>query len=99
MIVRLEKHRIDEIAVGCARVGCQEEYHVPRGMSTFAALPEGWGSLVVCRGSQFDPMNRLKADVDSLFCPKHYKELLSILIIGQVQEMLQRGLVEIETAK
>lgn len=95
MKVKLEKHRLDEIrGTACAWLGCHEEYPIPKGSSSVDSMPEGWRSLVVAKGSLFDPRNILHADVDGSLCPKHYRQLLSILKIGQVKDMLEKGQVE-----
>lgn len=66
----------------CAWAGCEEQHPIPKGSDSIDSLPEGWRLLVVAKGSLFDRKNLMNADVDGSLCPKHYKELLSLLKIG-----------------
>jgi len=89
---RIERHKLDEIkgVIGwvcpCGWVGCQESLAV-KGSPEY--LPEGWQRLVVTKG--FKAKNLLPADVDGWLCPKHYKELLSLLKIRIIEGIGERG--------
>lgn len=65
----------------CGWVGCQESLAVKGSPDYF---PEGWQRLVVSKGSL--AKNMLPADIDSCLCPKHCKELLSLLKIERKGE-------------
>jgi len=95
MKIRLERVSRDEIAAAaCAWAGCEETYPVGKGGDSVASPPEGWRLLVVAKGSLFNPRNLLNADVDGSLCPKHFKLLLSLLKIGRVKHMIEKGQVE-----
>ena len=64
----------------CAWRGCNKEI-----IASFP-LPQGWKCLVVGSGSLDEPQNLLTADVDGVLCPEHFKELLSLLKIGEVKD-------------
>lgn len=56
----------------CAWEGCREEFDGDK-------LPSGWRVLVIARGPLFDTQNLINADRDAVLCPKHFKQIDSLL--------------------
>jgi len=48
--------------------------------------PAGWKNILVLSGSAFKKKNILRADIDGVLCPEHFKELWSLLKIGRVKK-------------
>ena len=57
----------------CAWKGCE------KSAPMFKELPPGWRYIVMSKGILLDPENLMRAERDSVLCPKHFDELSGFL--------------------
>jgi hypothetical protein len=75
---RMEKVPVSAlIEIECAWKGCDRTIFIGE------TLPAEWKCIVVAAGSLDRAQNLLNANVDGVLCPEHFKDLLSLLKVGQ----------------